>query len=107
MYIMLSVRLFQDPSPRSMTEQLLCIEIVKGRNKHHHPFSAYLLLTTEQRAKLHSSVRTNLNDYEVFYTKFGHEISDRLHSEIMHFFAIKYLNKPIRYIVHDLPLDKE
>lgn len=88
-------------------EHTLFIKIIKGTTIEKRLFTAYLLLNEEQKDEIQSNKKPVLNKYEIFYKKFGHNVSHDLHSEIMHFFALRYLNRPIRYVANDLPIDKE
>jgi hypothetical protein len=66
---------------------MLYIRSIKGYDTKKRPFTAYVLLTEEQRDFLEPNKKCNLNQYEVFYTKLGHDISNELHQEIMQTFA--------------------
>jgi len=88
-------------------EQTLFIKIVKGRDAKKRPFTAYVLLTEEQKNSLDKHTKCNFkNTYEIIYSKPG-DVNQALHNEVMHFFALKYLDRPLRYVANELPLDKK
>lgn len=96
--------------PDTNNEQKFIIKVVKTLDLDNRPFIAYLLITEEQNNRINVTKKLCFAEYEIFYQKLvgkDEKISRKLHAEIMQFFALRYLDRPISYIMNDLPLDKE